>query len=282
MDHSNNPRSIKFYIKRFLLDNASVLKGKRVVDMPAGNGVTTKQLLDIGAVPLPFDLFPEYFTLENITCTRADISKGIPLADASADMLICQEGLEHFSDQLQALKEFNRVLVKDGTLLITTPNYSNLQSRLSYLLGETERLNRLMPPNELDSIWLTKPELSKEIYLGHVFLIGVQKLRLLAKLAGFKIVRIHRTRIKTTSLLLLPILFPFILCSNVYAYLKNRRKNILYDSETTKQVYLEQLKLSVNIDVLLGAHLMIAFEKEKEIEEVGQSLRGKYRGALVT
>ncbi|MGB0887585.1 MAG: class I SAM-dependent methyltransferase [Vicingaceae bacterium] len=37
--------------------------------------------------------------------------------DASSDYLICQEGIEHFSDQLASFKEFNRVLKKGGRLI---------------------------------------------------------------------------------------------------------------------------------------------------------------------
>ncbi len=64
--------------------------------------------MENGANVEAFDLFPEYFMLKNIECKRANIIDKIPVADNYADMLICQEGIEHFSDQLKTFKEINR------------------------------------------------------------------------------------------------------------------------------------------------------------------------------
>lgn len=276
MNYEDNPKSIKFYVKRYLLQHKNELSGKRIVDFPAGNGVTTKIINDIGAQPFAFDLFPEYFELKNIPCHKADIKSGIPLEDNFADILICQEGIEHFSDQIEALKEFNRILKKEGVLLITTPNYSNLRARMSYMLAESERFNSFMPPNELDSIWMSKNENMNEIYYGHIFLIGIQKLRVLAKLSGFKIKKFHFTRVKFTSLLLFPFWYPFIWLSNYIAYKKNIRKNQSVDLETKKTVYGEQFKLAVNPKILVSHSLMVEFEKEKNVNEVAKELKSKH------
>mgnify|MGYP001428065201 CR=1 FL=1 len=71
------------------------------------------------------------------------------------------------------LKEFNRVLKKGGGLIITTPNYSNMRAKMSYLLSESERFNSILAPNELDSIWMSKQDITNEVYYGHIFLIGI-------------------------------------------------------------------------------------------------------------
>lgn len=277
MGYENNPKSIKFYVKRYLLANQKLLKNKQVLDFPAGNGVTSRILHEIGAIPIPMDLFPEYFEIDGINCIRANIREGLPIEKKSVDALICQEGIEHFSDQYEALKEFNRVIKNKGTLLITTPNYSNIRARLSYLLSESERFNSSMPPNELDSIWMSKQEITNEIYFGHIFLIGIQKLRVLAKLSGFKIKKYHFTRIKSTSLILLPLFYPFIFLSNWISYKKNLRKNKDYDMKTKKEIYGEIFKLAINPKVLIGGNLMVEFEKEQDFENVAQGLRSKHQ-----
>lgn len=277
MRYEDNPCSIKYYVKKFLLANKGRFKNKLVVDFPAGNGITSRILREIGAVPIPLDLFPEYFEIEGINCTRANIKEGLPLEKNSADALICQEGIEHFSDQYEALKEFNRVLKISGTLLITTPNYSNIRARLSYLLSESERFNSTMPPNELDSIWMSKQEITNEFYFGHIFLIGIQKLRVLARLSGFKIKKVHFTKTKSTSVILLPFLYPFIFLSNYISYSKNLRKNKDYDYKTKKAVYGEIFKLAIHPKILVGGHLMIEFEKEKEACEVADGLRSRHK-----
>jgi ubiquinone/menaquinone biosynthesis C-methylase UbiE len=282
MKYEDNPKSIKYYVKRYLQTNAEIYKGKNVVDFPAGNGITSRILKDIGANPIAMDLFPEYFEFTDIECKRASIQEGLPLEKKSADALICQEGIEHFSDQFGALKEFNRVLKDGGILLITTPNYSSIRSKLSYLLSESERFNSIMPPNELDSIWMSRQEITQEIYFGHIFLIGIQKLRVLARLSGFEIKKYYFNRVKSTSLVLLPFFYPFILISNWITYRKNIRKNKNYSIETKKKVYGEIFRLSINPKILVGSNLMVEFIKEQDYENVSSQLRSIHKEFGVT
>ncbi len=271
MNYEDNPNSIKYYVKKYLTENKDLLQGQKVIDFPAGNGITSKIISNCGGIPLAFDLFPEYFNIKNLKCERTDIREGIPVANQSTDMLICQEGIEHFSDQLAAIKEFNRVLKMNGIMLLTTPNYSNLRSKLSYLLSESERFNKTMPPNEFDSIWMSNQSISKEIYLGHIFLLGIQKLRLISKLSGFKIKKIHRTKTKSTSVFLLLIFYPFIFLSNYYTYKINKNKSA--NNIKKISVYKELFKLSVNIGILTDSHLMVEFEKIAEVDDVYNNLQ---------
>ncbi len=276
-NYEDNPVSIKYHVKKYLIKNKDRIKGKTVVDLPAGNGVTCKILKDLGAVPVAFDLFPEYFNIEGLVCERANVLERIPMENGKADFVICQEGIEHFTDQFKAFKEFNRILKKDGSLIITTPNYSNLRARLSYFLSESERFNSIMPPNEIDSIWMSNEKISSEIYFGHVFLIGMQKLRVLAKLSGFKIRHIQFTRLKTTSLFILLFTYPFILLSNWITYLKNVRKNKGFDKQYQKEVYKEIFRLSINPKLLVDGHLFVEFTKVKESEEVLAGLKSVHK-----
>ena len=277
MNYEDNPVSIKYHVKRYLIAQKEYFHGKKVIDFPAGNGVTSRILKEIGAHPIPLDLFPEYFNIEGLECKRANIREGLPVEDESADALICQEGIEHFSDQYGALRAFNKVLKQGGRLLITTPNYSNIRSRLSYLLSESERYNDKLAPNELDSIWMSKQDITDEIYFGHIFLIGIQKLRVLAKLCGFRIVKCHPNRFKTSSVLLFPFLYPFIVLSTWISYRKRMRKNKDYDKETKKKTYDEVFKLSISPKILLSRSLMVEFEKEQDYRKVPASLKSQHK-----
>jgi len=277
MLHEDNPKSIKYYVKRFFLRESSRFTNKTVVDFPAGNGVTSKLLKSIGANPLAFDLFPEYFNVEGLTCQRADINTGIPIADESVDAVMSQEGIEHFENQLLVLSEFNRILKVGGSLIITTPNYSNLIGRLSFLLSENERFNKGMAPNELDDIWMSNKELSDGIYYGHIFLIGLQKLRTLAKLSGFSIRSVEKTKIKTTALILLPLLYPFIFLSSTISYCKTLKKNKAAMTASKKSAYYEIYKLSINIRSLLNSHLFIEFVKDHNTDEIHDYLSNQHK-----
>tara|TARA_B110000879_G_scaffold186278_1_gene247298 strand:- start:1821 stop:2669 length:849 start_codon:yes stop_codon:yes gene_type:complete len=277
MDYTENPRSIKYHVKKYLTKHKLRFTGKKVIDFPAGNGITTNILQHIGADPIPYDLFPEYFKVDSLKCLQANISEGIPEESKSADFVLCQEGIEHFSDQLGSFKEFNRILKKGGGLIITTPNYSNLRAKLSYLLSESERFNSIIAPNELDSIWMSDKKLTNEIYYGHIFLIGVLKLRCFAKLSGFKIKHIQFTRLKPTSVLLMFLFYPFILISNWITYRKRLRKNKDFDEQTKREVYKEIFDLSINPKILTDGHLFIEFEKEKEVDEVANDLKSVHK-----
>ena len=153
---------------------------------------------------------------------------------------------------------------------------------MSYLLSESERFNSIMAPNELDSIWMTDKSITSELYFGHIFLIGIQKLRVLASLTGFKIEKIHFTRKKSTSLLLLPFFYPFILLSSYITYRKNMRKNTDFDMETKKAVYGEIFNLQKDPKILIDGHLMIEFKKINEAENVSDHLKSKHKEFGIT
>jgi len=274
--HVNNPKSPKFYVKRYLDGKKKELQNKIILDVPAGSGVTTEILLENGAKVEPFDLFPEYFMLKNIECKRADILDKIPVTDNYADMVICQEGIEHLSDQLKAFKEFNRVLKINGKLLITTPSYSNLASKFSYLLFESETV-RHMPPNEIDDIWMSDKTITNEIYHGHIFLIGLQKLRILGKLSGFRIHEIRYSRISKGSLFLFPFFYPLIFISSFLRYFRNIGKHKEVPKSLKIDVYKEQLKINLNPKHLLNKHTFIIFEKEKGLGDIDFRIESKVK-----
>lgn len=263
----NNPKSPKYYVKKYLAGIQDQLKGKIVLDMPAGNGVTTEILLELGCKVEAFDLFPEYFQVKNLECKKADINTGLPVPDNYADYVICQEGIEHFSDQLKAFNEFGRVLKKGGKLIITTPSYSNISARLSYTLFETEYFHKLMPPNEIDSVWFGD-KTNKKIYYGHIFFIGMQKLRVIARVSGFKISEIIFMRVNKTALFLFPFYYPFIYLSSYYTYFKAMKKNKSIDDDAKRRVYKEQLRINISPKVLLDRHTFVVYEKEFEASNV--------------
>ncbi|MEI6746006.1 MAG: class I SAM-dependent methyltransferase [Methylococcaceae bacterium] len=264
-------KSIKFHVKTFLESIKSELNGKKVIDMPAGSGSTTEVLLELGADVEAYDLFPEYFMVKNLVCQRADIMDGIP-ADANyADWVICQEGMEHFSDQLKALKEFNRILKVGGKLLITVPSYSNLAAKLNYLIFENET-GKSMPPNELCDIWMLDKNITSEIYHGHIFLIGLQKLRTLAKLSGLKIDTIRYVRLSKGSLALFPFLYPLIVIRSYVCYFRNLKKHPDIPLLAKKQVFGEQLKININPQNLLNKHTFVVFEKECDLDDIYSQL----------
>ncbi len=253
--------NIKHFVSAHLRGRAD-LSGATVVDLPAGAGEMSAVLREQGATVEAYDLFPEFFAVPGLDCRRADLAEALPIATAHADLVLCQEGIEHLPDQLGALHEFNRILKPGGTLLLTTPNVSHLRARLSHFLVENDLYNRL-PPNEVDSIWFSGSagDQGGALYYGHIFLLGIQKLRVLARLAGFRLVRLHSVK-ASGSALLLGVCLPFVALANLYAYLASVRRNPHLEHDWKRSVYGEVLALSLNPNVLFGKHIFAEFAKE--------------------
>ncbi|WYX52095.1 class I SAM-dependent methyltransferase [Achromobacter xylosoxidans] len=138
------------WVKQYI-QSLPTLHGKVALDIPCGDGRATAVLRESGADVIAYDLFPESFLLDG-QAQFADLAERLPLPDDSIDIVVCQEGIEHLPNQLLALQEFHRVLKPGGTLVITTPNISNLVGRLANLVFESQLL-RDTPYAAEESAW---------------------------------------------------------------------------------------------------------------------------------
>ncbi len=139
-------------------------------------------------------------------------------------------------------------------MIITTSNYSNIRSRLSYLLGESEFYGRIPAPIEF--------------YFGHVFLVGIQKLRFFDKINGFEIHEIYPTRVNNTSLLFFLFFYPFIFFVSCKIYRKMRRNFGARGKKTSMETFL----LGIHPKILLDKHLFVIFEKKHGVEQTKRLL----------
>ncbi len=242
-------------------------KGATVVDVPAGEGKTAAWLKNCGATVIAMDLFPEFFQAEGQQCHFCDLSGTIPLPDETADYLISQEGLEHIPNQVNAFKEFSRVLKMDGSLLLTCPNGSNLTSKISHLIGETEKYGRTMSPNLVDSIWFNSTTES-QIYFGHLFIPTATRARVLGQVAGLDLVHVHFSEFKISSFLWFLLLYPFILLLQLKSYLRNSQRN-----PDAKPEYRKTFLLSINPKILIDGSMALEFRKTKKIDQAQNELR---------
>ena len=264
---------IKDLLPAMLRRRRAELAGKDVLDVPAGNGDTAQLLLELGARVTASDLYPEFFRYPAIECVAANLNGPLPFADASFDFVVCQEGIEHMPNQLHLFQELNRVLRPGGRAIITTPNYSNLRTRLSYLLLESEAY-KLMPPNETDSVWAADHARTiHDVYLGHIFFANLTRQRVLAALSGLRIVEVHPTRVNYTSLFLLPFYYPWMRLLGWAARRRGLRRGA--PSARRPEVYAELAQLNRSLTVLTGGHLMVEYEKRLETPEAVAELTGK-------
>ena len=245
------------------------LEGKLVVDVPAGDGRASYVYNQCEARVIAFDLYPQYIAVDGVEKRYADMTEGLPIDDASVDIVHCQEGIEHVPDQLRLLREFNRILRHGGRVLITTPNKSNLIGRVSSFFLESELLRR-MPPSELDSIWFSSED-SDKLYFGHIFLVGVQHLRNLAAFSGFSLNKRLATAISKSSLALAIVLYPLIVLLALRAYWWSRIK--FRNSSSAKNILKEQLLLNISPKTALCKHIFWELEKELDVNETIRHLK---------
>lgn len=70
-----------------------------------------------------------------ILAERHDLTSAMPFPDATFDVVICMEVLEHLFDPAYTLGEIVRLLKPDGVVLMSVPNIAHFSNRIRMLLG---------------------------------------------------------------------------------------------------------------------------------------------------
>ena len=169
----------------------SMLEGKpvgRVLDAPAGHGPISKLLNDAGHSVTAVDLDNENFAAEGVLMVSADLNDPLPFQDGTFDYAVCADGIEHLENPFACIREFARVLKKDGLLIISTPNISAFRSRQRYLFSGFHNKGR--KPMEEES-----PSLKH-----HISLLTFTQLRYGLHRFGLRIEEINTNRIKPAAL----------------------------------------------------------------------------------
>jgi SAM-dependent methyltransferase len=101
---------------------------KRILDIPAGNGLLIDHLREAGHECVAADINrakPDY--------VYADLDSPLPFPDASFDVVTAMEGIEHTLDPSQLIRELCRITRPGGSIIITLPNVQNVYSRFNFL-----------------------------------------------------------------------------------------------------------------------------------------------------
>ncbi len=235
--------------------NRNDWRGKRIVDLSCGDGVTTYILRTLGADVAAYELVTGYCKLQDEP-HYADVQKTLPIESNSADVVILQEVIEHLPNQLFTIQEIFRILRKDGELFITTPSRSSLQARLAYLIFESEHL-RSTPWGAIDGIWGENEKGEK--YFGHLWLIGAQQLRTFGIISGFRAMKVHWTEIGKTSAFFISFFYPLIFLLSLRALYRDMRKK--NDRQGYREEKIEQFKLNISLNQLLSKYSFYSLYK---------------------
>lgn len=252
VDHSRDI-TLNFF-RAYTKEKSGELKSKAVCDLSAGRGYIAHLFEEAGAHVHAFDLFPNQNRFAKAPVQKIDLQEKFPIADASIDLAICCETMEHLPNQFFLFRETARILKPGGIFIVTTPNTSSLRSRLSQFMMESEHYGA-PAPNELNVF--TRWENSEDGYFSKLFLSGVLRLRTLAAINKLSLVKIHPTKRSSTSRLIMLFWYPILYFMNRKAMKKQIRQNPEYTS-TYKKIF----EINTSKDVLLGKHLIMEFVKE--------------------
>ena len=109
-------------------------KEGKVLDAAAGYGALSKRLFEMGYEVYPVDINPSKFKVKELKCLKVDLNKNLPFQDNFFDLVVSVETIEHLKNVWHFIKELHRVLKPNGQLIITTPNITNIFSRLLFLI----------------------------------------------------------------------------------------------------------------------------------------------------
>ena len=123
---------------KFALKLLPSKKGEIVLDMGAGAGEFAQILKKSGKLVHCCDfsrIYIEKLKKKGFPSKMADFNCQLPYKSKVFGGIICLEVIEHIAKAEVFLKEINRILKKDGWLILSTPNISWFGYRILALLG---------------------------------------------------------------------------------------------------------------------------------------------------
>ncbi len=190
----------------------------KLLDVPAGEGALSARLSEAGFQVEGCDLYPEIFRVPGIEVRRGDLSGALPYEDAEFQYITCLEGLEHIENPHQAVREFARLLVPGGHLVISVPNVLNIEERVKWLLnGYTSHFK----PISQEHLRMRHEQWGeKEEVVLHINPIAYTELRYILEKYGFELVGAYRDKRKPN----LWLYWPLVAVIRFFTWLTPERK----------------------------------------------------------
>ena len=116
-----------------------------------------------------------------------DLQRPLPYADASFDLVLLTEVVEHLGDYAPVIREAGRVLAPGGHLVLTSPNLQRLHSRARFFWTGKHKLIRRRPGWDVPAAGL---------YAYHISPVDFPLLHTLLEQAGLRTVALGYTRVK--------------------------------------------------------------------------------------
>jgi SAM-dependent methyltransferase len=106
-------------------------RGKDILDVASGEGYGTALLAQVARSAVGVEIAPDAvahaakaYGAANLSYVAGD-ARAIPAADATFDVVVSFETIEHFAEQTEFVTEIRRVLRPEGLLIVSTPDRDN-------------------------------------------------------------------------------------------------------------------------------------------------------------
>ena len=173
-------------------------KRGKLLDVPTGSGVLSAKLSDLGFECSCCDINADGFKAYDLEFRVGDLNGKIPFETDSFDYITCIDGLEHLENPYNAMREFKRILKKGGKLIISIPNYLNVERRMKFLLtgSFTKPVSQKM----------FKEKFNSSLAMMHINPIGYPLLKFLLESNGHSIIKLDIDSKKSKMFLLFPVI----------------------------------------------------------------------------
>ncbi|MBQ3544246.1 MAG: class I SAM-dependent methyltransferase [Lachnospiraceae bacterium] len=137
----------EYLLKTIAWKQLEFIKGKKVLDFGSGYGITANHFAtdnNVVAVEPSKEMLESAAKDNNYMQIQGGVEALEKFEDESFDVVICHNVLEYVSDREKVLKEFNRVLKKDGIISVIKHNRAGRVMQMVVLLNDFDEAENLL------------------------------------------------------------------------------------------------------------------------------------------
>ncbi len=238
-DHTGVTPKGRGSVYKTVIDWFSENKRGKVLDAPAGHGLVSNFLKNMGFEVTCGEIEPEIFQVEDLKCIYTDLNRKIDAKNDTFDYVCCVDGLEHMTDPYRAVEEFSRVLKPGGYGIFTLPNYSNIEKRFKFFW-----FGFLTHPADIKKF----RNAGSNLFNFHNSPLTITLLDLIFSINGLEVQKIMRNAVKKRQYLFLPVVWLLKLFAMTAS--KERKKKYRFD-------------LTLKDEVILGGNNLVFITRKK-------------------